>query len=137
MVHLTIQIIISYIEIEKDGSCHLLLPNQFDKTKVASPTPPTQHVADIRMKKRVRKRLGHHNRKKWPLTTSLEVMASNQIANEKKDMEEQEEDLITLIEYCVKEVDHLHTRVAYYKSDLDESKKRLEEMQHKLAHLRS
>ncbi|KAL7602087.1 hypothetical protein Lser_V15G21244 [Lactuca serriola] len=64
-------------------------------------------------------------------------MASNHTGDEKTDREEQEEALIALIEHRAKEVDHLRTRVAYYKSELDESEKRLEETQRKLARLRS
>ncbi|KAL4566723.1 hypothetical protein LXL04_030846 [Taraxacum kok-saghyz] len=74
-------------------------------------------------------------------------MASNYNGDEKTDREEQEEALIALIEHRAKEVDHLRTRVAYYKSEvllltlldyhfLDESEKRLEETQRKLARLK-
>ncbi|XP_024977323.1 uncharacterized protein LOC112514917 isoform X1 [Cynara cardunculus var. scolymus] len=64
-------------------------------------------------------------------------MASTASGDEKTDREEQEEALVALIEHRAKEVDHLRTRVAYYKSELDESEKRLEETQRKLARLRS
>lgn len=45
-------------------------------------------------------------------------MASNHTGDEKTDREEQEEALIALIEHRAKEVDHLRTRVAYYKSEV-------------------
>ncbi|KAL3818474.1 hypothetical protein ACJIZ3_004379 [Penstemon smallii] len=48
----------------------------------------------------------------------------------------QEEALIALIEHRTKEVDLLRYRVTYYKSQLDEAEKRLEDTQNKLAHLR-
>ncbi|KAI3759563.1 hypothetical protein L6452_07460 [Arctium lappa] len=68
--------------------------------------------------------------------------------NEKSDMEEQEEVLVALIKHHTKEVQHLRTSLAYYKSvvsvglvgsgmQLDESEKKLEETQCKLARLRS
>ncbi|KAM0057007.1 putative transcription factor WD40-like family [Helianthus debilis subsp. tardiflorus] len=46
------------------------------------------------------------------------------------DEEEEEESLMSLL-------DHLQTRVAYYKSKLDKSEKKLEETRTKLAHIRS
>ncbi|KAI3695627.1 hypothetical protein L1987_78626 [Smallanthus sonchifolius] len=53
------------------------------------------------------------------------------------EMEDEEETLVALIEHRTKEVEHLRTRVAYYKSMLDESVNKLEETQSKLARLRS
>ncbi|KAJ0571088.1 hypothetical protein HanHA300_Chr05g0185531 [Helianthus annuus] len=44
-------------------------------------------------------------------------MASSS-GDEKTEREEQEEALIALIEHRAKEVDHLRTRVTYYKSQL-------------------
>ncbi|KAJ0790253.1 putative transcription factor WD40-like family [Helianthus annuus] len=63
-------------------------------------------------------------------------MASSS-GDEKTEREEQEEALIALIEHRAKEVDHLRTRVTYYKSQLEEAEKRLGETERKLAHLRS
>ncbi|KAK1407137.1 hypothetical protein QVD17_38748 [Tagetes erecta] len=63
-------------------------------------------------------------------------MASNS-GEDTTDREEQEEALIALIEHRAKEVDHLRTRVTYYKSQLEEAEKRLKETERKLAHIRN
>ncbi|PIN16704.1 U5 snRNP-specific protein-like factor [Handroanthus impetiginosus] len=49
---------------------------------------------------------------------------------------EQEEALVALIEHRTKEVEHLRQRIKYYKSQLDEAEKRLQDTQNKLARLR-
>ncbi|KAK9187883.1 hypothetical protein WN944_019282 [Citrus x changshan-huyou] len=50
--------------------------------------------------------------------------------------DEQEEALVALIEHRTKEVQHLRQRISYYKSQLEEAEKRLEDSQSKLARLR-
>lgn len=64
-------------------------------------------------------------------------MSSNLTSDEKTEREEQEEALVALIEHRAKEVDHLRTRVSYYKHELEESEKRLNDSQRKLARLRN
>ncbi|TYH80527.1 hypothetical protein ES332_D03G138600v1 [Gossypium tomentosum] len=49
---------------------------------------------------------------------------------------EQEEALVALIEHRTKEVEHLGQRISYYKSQLDQAEKRLQDSQSKLARLR-
>ncbi|XVE63769.1 hypothetical protein DITRI_Ditri07aG0046400 [Diplodiscus trichospermus] len=49
---------------------------------------------------------------------------------------EQEEALVALIEHRTKEVEHLRHRISYYKSQLDQAEKRLQDSQSKLARLR-
>ncbi|XVF08597.1 hypothetical protein REPUB_Repub07fG0016800 [Reevesia pubescens] len=49
---------------------------------------------------------------------------------------EQEEALVALIEHRTKEVEHLSHRISYYKSQLDQAEKRLQDSQSKLARLR-
>ncbi|KAL6576466.1 hypothetical protein OROHE_000247 [Orobanche hederae] len=49
---------------------------------------------------------------------------------------EQEEALVALIEHRTKEVEHLRQRITYYKSQLEEAEKRLDDTQNKLARLR-
>ncbi|KAK2662232.1 hypothetical protein Ddye_000806 [Dipteronia dyeriana] len=55
---------------------------------------------------------------------------------EENSREEQEEALVALIEHRTKEVEHLQHRISYYKSQLAESEKRLQDSQSKLARLR-
>ncbi|KAA8544624.1 hypothetical protein F0562_022636 [Nyssa sinensis] len=50
--------------------------------------------------------------------------------------DEQEEALVALIEHRTKEVEHLRRHVTYYKSQLDQAERRLEDTQSKLARLR-
>ncbi|XP_019196130.1 PREDICTED: uncharacterized protein LOC109190145 isoform X2 [Ipomoea nil] len=55
---------------------------------------------------------------------------------EEQAMSDGEEDLIALIEHRSKEVEHLRKRFSYYKSQLEEAEKRLDDSQRKLARLR-
>ncbi|KAL2347105.1 hypothetical protein Fmac_001105 [Flemingia macrophylla] len=50
--------------------------------------------------------------------------------------EEQEEALVALIEHRTREVNNLRHRIAYYKTQLDEAEKRLQDSESKLARLR-
>ncbi|XP_060205369.1 uncharacterized protein LOC132633158 isoform X1 [Lycium barbarum] len=50
---------------------------------------------------------------------------------------DEEEALLDLVEQRTKEVENLRRRLSYYTSQLDQSEKKLEETQQKLAHLRS
>ncbi|XP_010249410.1 PREDICTED: uncharacterized protein LOC104591948 isoform X2 [Nelumbo nucifera] len=50
---------------------------------------------------------------------------------------DEEEALVALIEHRTKEVEHLHQRITYYKSQLEQAEKRLHDSQSKLARLRS
>ncbi|XP_073299399.1 uncharacterized protein [Primulina huaijiensis] len=54
-------------------------------------------------------------------------------AEEEQNRKEQEEALLALIQHRTKEVEHLRQRITYYKSQLDEAEKRLEDTQTKLA----
>ncbi|XP_059643025.1 uncharacterized protein LOC132284899 [Cornus florida] len=49
---------------------------------------------------------------------------------------EQEEALVALTEHRTKEVEHLRQRISYYKSQLEQAERRLEDTQFKLARLR-
>ncbi|CAA0811298.1 transducin family protein / WD-40 repeat family protein [Striga hermonthica] len=66
----------------------------------------------------------------FPEEESNEEKLGEQIRNE------QEEALVALIEHRTKEVEHLRQRISYYKSQLDEAEKRLEDTQTKLVRLR-
>ncbi|GER54201.1 transducin/WD40 repeat-like superfamily protein [Striga asiatica] len=66
----------------------------------------------------------------FPEEESNEEKLGEQIRNE------QEEALVALIEHRTKEVEHLRQRINYYKSQLDEAEKRLEDTQTKLVRLR-
>ncbi|KAL7139723.1 hypothetical protein ABFS83_09G072700 [Erythranthe nasuta] len=51
-------------------------------------------------------------------------------------MKEQEEALLALVDHRTKEVGHLNQRIMYYRTQLEEAEKRLEDTQSKLARLR-
>ncbi|XP_061357128.1 uncharacterized protein LOC133301511 [Gastrolobium bilobum] len=53
-----------------------------------------------------------------------------------RDREEQEEALVALIEHRTREVKNLRQRISYYKSQLEEAEKRLEDSESKLARIR-
>ncbi|CAK9182387.1 unnamed protein product [Ilex paraguariensis] len=59
--------------------------------------------------------------------------ADNENGEEKLMWEEREEALVALIEHRTKEVEHLRQRLSYYKSQLDQAERRLEETHVKLA----
>ncbi|XP_073150359.1 uncharacterized protein [Henckelia pumila] len=52
---------------------------------------------------------------------------------EEQNRKEQEEALLALVQHRTKEVEHLRQRITYYKSQLDEAEKKLEDTQTKLA----
>lgn len=58
---------------------------------------------------------------------------SNDKEMEEQIRREQEEAMVALIEHRTKEVDHLRQRITYYKAQLDEAEKKLEDTQTKLA----
>ncbi|CAL5440582.1 unnamed protein product [Camellia sinensis] len=64
------------------------------------------------------------------------VSDKNGTANSSSFRDEQEEAMVALIEHRTKEVEHLRQRISYYKSQLDQAERRLEDSQSKLAHLR-
>ncbi|EHA8591017.1 hypothetical protein COCNU_scaffold030607G000010 [Cocos nucifera] len=57
--------------------------------------------------------------------------------NEPDALQEQEEALVALIEHRSKEYEHLKQKVAYFKSQLDEAEKKLNDSKAKLARLRA
>ncbi|KAK8362020.1 hypothetical protein V6Z11_A03G075900 [Gossypium hirsutum] len=67
-----------------------------------------------------------------------EAVEEEETANGEDDnsIAEQEEALVALIEHRTKEVEHLGQRISYYKSQLDQAEKRLQDSQSKLARLR-
>ncbi|KAI7984932.1 putative WD repeat-containing protein alr3466 [Camellia lanceoleosa] len=64
------------------------------------------------------------------------VSDKNGTANSSSFRDEQEEAMVALIEHRTKEVEHLRQRISYYKSQLDQAERRLEDSQSKLARLR-
>ncbi|KAL7161951.1 hypothetical protein ACSBR2_042431 [Camellia fascicularis] len=64
------------------------------------------------------------------------VSDKNGTANSSSFRDEQEEAMVALIDHRTKEVEHLRQRISYYKSQLDQAERRLEDSQSKLARLR-
>uniref|UniRef100_A0A5B7A5H3 Uncharacterized protein n=1 Tax=Davidia involucrata TaxID=16924 RepID=A0A5B7A5H3_DAVIN len=71
-----------------------------------------------------------------PKQPKIEREESNEDNGAENSRNEQEEALVALIEHRTKEVEHLRQRISYYKSQLDQAERRLEDTQSKLARLR-
>ncbi|KAE8681451.1 APO protein 3 [Hibiscus syriacus] len=69
-------------------------------------------------------------------TISNKIKEEAAAEEDENSIAEQEEALVALIEHRTKEVEQLGNRISYYKSQLDEAKKRLHDSQSKLALLR-
>lgn len=55
---------------------------------------------------------------------------------EQGEWEKQEKEILALLDYRTKEVEHLHKRITYYTNQLEEAEKRLEETKSKLVRIR-
>ncbi|KAL5707911.1 hypothetical protein ACHQM5_018760 [Ranunculus cassubicifolius] len=65
------------------------------------------------------------------------ILKKTKLEEEREEYEEQEEALVALLEHRAKEVDHIKQKVNYYKSQLEQAERRLNDSQSKLARLRS
>ncbi|XP_043694718.1 U5 small nuclear ribonucleoprotein 40 kDa protein-like [Telopea speciosissima] len=68
---------------------------------------------------------------------SLEKVTVEENGEDRCIVDDEEEALVALIEHRTKEVEHLKQRITYYRSQLTEAEKRLDNSQSKLARLRS